>query len=188
MHGGIGMSGDSVYARAAERYRPNAVRLLWIAESPPPVKDGEEPRYFYFDPMTRHDSLFREIMKTMFPGCAVPSTGQSKRGLLTRFRDAGAFLIDICEGPRVRSYEQGWVTAERKVLDLNPDGIIAVKADVCRFVQRQLSRIGLSDRLLTREPVPFPGSGQQRRFHAIVDSVVRRWLERPRGGCASRLR
>src|SRR5205823_6407163 len=43
--------------QAAERYRPDVVDLLLVAEAPPSAPD----RFFYFEHVTTHDSLFRYV-------------------------------------------------------------------------------------------------------------------------------
>jgi hypothetical protein len=44
---------------SAERYRPDRIRLLLVAEAPP----VEQSRYFYYGDVTQHDSLFRYVVK-----------------------------------------------------------------------------------------------------------------------------
>jgi hypothetical protein len=167
-----------LYADAAAKYRPAKVRLLWVAEAPPSVPEDEPPRYFYFEEMSRHDSLFREVMRAVFPGARIPFSGESKVPLLERFRDAGGFLVDVCKDPRESyAYDKWWPVTSAEIQALDPDRIIAVKVDVCFFVFDRLHEMGMHDRLLVAREVPFPGSGQQGRFHRLVDEPVRRWLE-----------
>src|SRR3954467_13749513 len=45
--------------RAAERYEPDVVDLLLVAEAPPSALD----RFFYFEHVTTHDSLFRYVVR-----------------------------------------------------------------------------------------------------------------------------
>ncbi len=163
----------SVYSEAAALYRPAKVKLLWIGESPPRVQEGEEPRYFYFETLSGRDSFFREVVKAMFGWGAVPGTGRSKVNALRRFRDAGAFLIDLCNAPGYASFSDWWPIVQQEIVDLNPETILAAGASVCRFAYPRLYEMGLGDRLLTTEIVPFPGNGWQSEFHAIVDPLVR---------------
>jgi hypothetical protein len=44
---------------AAERYRPEPVDLLVVAEAPP----GAQDRYFYFEDVMEQDSLFRYVAR-----------------------------------------------------------------------------------------------------------------------------
>ena len=87
------MSEDSWYSERRERWKPDKVRCLLIAESAP--DDGGNAanrRFFYDEDLTRHDVLFREVVKVMFgesPGEAAPGT---KLPWLRRLRDEGFSL------------------------------------------------------------------------------------------------
>jgi hypothetical protein len=61
--------------RAAEKYRPTNVKLLLITEAPP--KDPS--RYFYYEEVFAHDSLFREVVRAVL---AVEPTRADKPRLL----------------------------------------------------------------------------------------------------------
>jgi len=161
------MSDMTIYSKAAARYRPKPVKLLWIAHAPPSSPD----RYFYFETMSHRDLLFREVMKAVFPGCSIPWTGQSKRPLLCKFRDAGAYLIDLCKDPDHPSPDRWWPTTKGQITRLNPERIVPVM--VGWYVRPRLVQMGLGDRLLTIEDVPFPVPQWQRKFHDILDPLLR---------------
>jgi hypothetical protein len=91
------------------RYRPDPLRLLFIAEAPPAYKAN---RLFYFHDIQTGDALFLEMMKVIY-GAAIGFTeGQGfsrslsaknvrgrKPELLDRFVSDGYFLIDASERP-----------------------------------------------------------------------------------------
>ena len=52
------------FAVASLEYRPAAVRVLLIAEAPPAYDSG---RFFYFTDLRQQDTLFLEMMKTLYP-------------------------------------------------------------------------------------------------------------------------
>ncbi len=52
------------FAEASKKYRPADIRLLFIAEAPPAFK---VERFFYFTGLTNGDTLFIEMMKTLYP-------------------------------------------------------------------------------------------------------------------------
>lgn len=161
------------YAEAAEKYRPEKVKLLWIAEAPPLVLPPKPRRYFYFEEMSQHDWLFRGVIEAMFADTSAPSAGRSKALQLREFQAAGAFPVDVCKDPAQSwMYHEWWPTTEKEVQELDPEHIIVVKYDVCRFVYPKLKAVGLDERLLTRGLVPFPAPGRQREFHDIVDPLV----------------
>ena len=110
--GGIG--GDrrdgskAAFAKATLRYKPTTVRLLFIAEAPPAFRFN---RLFYFENLRDGDTLFLEMMKTLYgPAVGFTENGFScgssaegirrrKRELLARFMSDGYFLIDASEDP-----------------------------------------------------------------------------------------
>lgn len=56
-----------IYKKAAEKYKPERTETLFIAESPPVQREGEELRYFYFDNIQKGDILLKSTMKALFP-------------------------------------------------------------------------------------------------------------------------
>jgi hypothetical protein len=98
----------AAFAQATLRYKPATVRVLFIAEAPPAFRHN---RLFYFENLRDGDTLFLEMMKTLY-GSAVGFTkngflsGSSAQGirsrkseLLARFMREGYFLIDASEEP-----------------------------------------------------------------------------------------
>jgi hypothetical protein len=98
----------AAFAKATLRYKPATVRVLFIAEAPPAFRFN---RLFYFEDLRDGDTLFLEMMKTLY-GSAVGftengfSSGSSAEGirrrkseLLARFMHEGYFLIDASEEP-----------------------------------------------------------------------------------------
>ena len=98
----------SSFALASQKYRPAAVRILFIAEAPP-AHDSE--RFFYFTDVRHQDTLFLETMKALYPleigfsgneflgGFSSRMIRLRKPELLTRFKTDGYYLIDACERP-----------------------------------------------------------------------------------------
>ncbi len=79
------------YRVAREAYRPEKVRVLFIAESPP-ASGG----FFYFPETIGKDHLFRETMKALglWPEDRRLSKGFDKGPLLREFQSRGFYLID----------------------------------------------------------------------------------------------
>jgi hypothetical protein len=102
-------SSQESFKRAMDRYQPDPLRLLFIAEAPPAYKVN---RLFYFHDVQTGDALFLEMMKVIY-GAAIGftedggfSTSMSakdvrkhKAHLLDRFMADGFFLIDASEQP-----------------------------------------------------------------------------------------
>jgi len=96
------------FAKATLRYKPATVRVLFIAEAPPAFRFH---RLFYFEDLRDGDTLFLEMMKTLYASAVGFtkngfSSGSSAQGirsrkseLLARFMREGYFLIDASEEP-----------------------------------------------------------------------------------------
>jgi hypothetical protein len=96
------------FAPASRKYHPAAVRILFVAEAPPAYKSK---RFFYFTDLQQQDTLFLEMMKTLYPlevgysgnrfrdGFSSRAIRLRKRELLNRFKSDGFYLIDACERP-----------------------------------------------------------------------------------------
>ena len=80
--------------RARQKYRPDVVRWLLVAESPPTIGSG---RFFYFEEVPEGDSLFWQTIKTIYPNDCDPTSPPprgNKRAFLRRLRDDG-FREDV---------------------------------------------------------------------------------------------
>ena len=108
-HGLRSESSPELIKRALERYRPESLRLLFIAEAPPAYKAN---RLFYFTEVETGDALFLEMMKVIYgpevgftegEGFANGQTAKAQRRrkseLLDRFMADGYFLIDASVEP-----------------------------------------------------------------------------------------
>jgi hypothetical protein len=156
--------------RAARKYRPDDIKLLLVAEAPPAALD----RYFYFEDVPQHDSLFRYVARSILE---TEPTRANKAELLARLRDKGVFLIDLKRDPvQGESLATAVPDLLRRIRKLNPQKIIVIKASVYDVVHRTLGQAGLP---IVDERVPFPGSGQQRRFEVAFARALRRRPSRP---------
>lgn len=151
--------------RATTKYRPAPVKLLVVAEAPPSALD----RYFYFEVVPTQDSLFRYVARAILK--AEP-TRTNKAELLGRLRDRGVFLIDLWRDPvDTRSDPPDVAGLVRRVRQLAPERIIVIKTGVFDLVRGPLLEAGMP---LVDERVPFPGSGQQRKFERAFARALRR--------------
>jgi len=155
-------------AEAAAKYRPDRVRVLLVAEAPP----AELSRYFYFEDVREHDSLFRYVVRGVL---GVEPTRTSKPELLAGLRERGVFLVDLMVDPKTGedhlAHVDGLVARCR---DLRPAAIVLIKAPVYDACHSAMKRAGLP---VVDVRVPFPGSGQQtifeRTFPAALSEAAR---------------
>ncbi|GAB5901035.1 hypothetical protein OKHIL_68440 [Mycolicibacterium mageritense] len=156
-------------AAAAERYRPGKVRLLLVAQAPP----SDDDRYFYFTDVAQHDWLFRAVVRAILPG--TEPTRADKAALLAQLRDRGVFLIDLKPDPVVNPRTRPsdllpYVPALLdRIVELEPERIILIKADVYDAAYAALAAAGLP---VSKVRVPFPSHGQQQKFRAAFGRAL----------------
>jgi len=129
---------------------------LLVAEAPPAASD----RYFYFEDVREQDSLFRYVAQVIL---GAKPTRDNKPAVLRALRDRGFFLIDLSQSPKTGDGDLGSLVPAlvQRVADINPDRIILIKANVFDLAYAALRAAGLP---VVNSRIPFPGSGQQRRF------------------------
>jgi len=140
---------------AAARYRPDRVDTLLVSEAPPSALD----RYFYFEDVATHDSLFRHVVE----GVLGEKPTRDKAPYLDEFRERGWFLIHVSEDPfRDRAVLPPLLPdLLARCAELAPRRIIVVGAPLYDLVRGPMREAGLP---LVDVRLPYPGSGQQRRF------------------------
>ena len=141
--------------QAAARYRPSRIDTLLVAEAPPSALD----RYFYFEDVSVHDSLFRHVAEAVLG----EKPTRDKAPYLDELRERGWFLLHMSEEP----------FRDREVLPpllpdllarcegLAPRRIVVIGARLFDLVHQPLRDAGLP---VVDVRLPYPGSGQQRRF------------------------
>jgi hypothetical protein len=96
-------------AEAAKKYRPGRIRLMLVAEAPP----VDEARYFYYEDVQEHDSLFRYVVRGIL---GVEPTRANKSKLLEVLKQAGVCLRGPMDNKAI---------AIRNVANvLEPDGVL----------------------------------------------------------------
>lgn len=160
--------------RAAERYRPERVRILLVAQMPPVVEAPDPPRYFYFENVTKHDHLFRAVARGVL---GIEPDRSNKATWLARLCDEGVFLIDLKSDPLDPRPLTDFVPSlvERCRL-LAPERIILIKADVYDAAFGALRAAGLP---VSNVRIPFPSSGRQREFGEAFAAALSTEGEQP---------
>lgn len=151
-----GRDAQAQRAAAARRWQPEQVRLLLVDEAPPSAPD----RYFYFEDVATHDSLFRFVAA----GVTGTRPDRDKRAALAALRDAGVFLLDACPGAfqHSRAALAGCLPdLVRRIDRLEPDHVLLVGAPLYDTAYQPLRGAGVP---VLDARLPYPGSGQQRRF------------------------
>jgi len=163
---------------ARERYRPEQIKLMFIAEAPPCSDD----RFFYFENVSKGDSLFLHIIRAVFPDLESWETKEiraRKEELLYRFRDAGYFLEDSVpesfpKGTTAKAKEQIMKDYQSQLLEqIHPykktSKFVLLSAMAFRVNYITLIENGFD--VLNDFMLPFPGSGQQGKFKAGMAKI-----------------
>ena len=148
----------SMRRAAARKYKPSKVRLLLVAEAPPCDTD----RYFYFEQVDRHDWLFRYVWEGL---TGEKPEREGKAAHLAALRDAGVFMIDLHEEnisePTIADLRPRVPDLVERCRELRPGAIVLIKSVVYDAAYGALCDAGLP---VIDERMPFPASGQQRKF------------------------
>ncbi len=131
------------YTVSRNKYKPNKVNVLLIAESPP-----SSGGYFYSETTIGKDHLF-----FLIDTCELP---------VDKLRPRQRRISTI----------QGASTLPRRVRELDPTRILIVKKTVFKPARQSLVEAGLGDRVLNTKPLPFPSHGNQRKFRTMIRRLV----------------
>jgi len=162
-------------AKAAKKYRPEKTRILFVAESPPEPDD----RYFYFEDVKQGDWLWIALMKAVFGTEFGKAKDERTRKTywLARFQKSGFRVIDAVKEPlcgtherRVDQIKSAAPELTKEIGRIAPDHIVLVKASVHEALFALLTQLGLP--IVNRTVLPFPCSGQQKRFHTEFRQLV----------------
>jgi len=176
----------NLYRKASEKYRPEKIKVLFIAESPPFFESEDKRSYFYFENNPGKDMLFATLMKACY-GIDYTKNKGNKIKLLKRLMDDGIFLIDSVKYPINRDERQETSNKKREEIiqneipnllnELNKlhigseTKIILIKETVFNSLYSMLKQRGYN--VLNKDKIGFP------RYHKDKDVVkeIRNLLE-----------
>jgi len=143
---------------ASKKFQPRQIQLLLVAEAPPCTPG----RAFYFEHLDQHDWLFRYVWE----GLMGDKPDRTRKGVhLGALRDAGVFMIDLHEEtisqPSLAALRPHVPRLIERCRLLKPRNIALIKSSVYDAAFEPLRAGGLP---VIDERMPFPASGQQRRF------------------------
>ncbi len=161
------------YDAAREKYRPDHIKVLFIAEAPP----NDPERHFYLEDVRRHDSLFWEMMKVVCDASKIDRP--RKPEYLNGFKDGGYFLIDTCETPlkrgidkkkQLRASLEDLIERSRGLREPGTHAVLicATVYDVCLAPLREA---GLN--VINTEKIPHPGRGHAPEFRERLSRLLK---------------
>jgi hypothetical protein len=170
-----------IMAREAARnkYKPEKIRWLLIAEAPPDSMD----RFFYFDRVMEKDYLCIETMKVLFPGVLKDDFRTRKAQFLQWFKEHGFYLIDVLDCPiygdtRSRDRKELVLANRNSVLGkleelntsiTNETRIILIKASVYEL-NDFLRDAGYN--VANSNMIPFPSNGHQVKYREEMAKIL----------------
>ena len=166
-------STQSDFDTARERYRPDHIKTLFIAEAPPTL---DSKRFFYFENITSHDALFWETMRVLYSVTELERNRKAE--FLTRFKMDGFFLIDACSLPipkgvtKKSEIRKSLKDLKSRIKDLvEPDTqIILICKTVYDVCFRDLREADFN--ILNKEMIPHPAFGHQSDFRNKLGRVI----------------
>jgi hypothetical protein len=176
---------DNPFEAARQLYKPDKVKLLFITEMPQPA---ELHRYFYFEQVRSHDSLFLELMKVLFPEEVaafetVKALRAEKRYFLERFRDAGFYFTNGFDVPHPNTSQ----ATRRKALEgnlpqlikqvqafISPETpVVLISSVAYQALNAPLREAGFN--VLNERLLEYPNSGQQINFRKNLTRLLQQY-------------
>lgn len=161
--------------KAREKYKPETIKLLLIAEAAP---DGLD-RFFYYEDVKTKDYLFLGVIEALNPDLkdaylASGRNSDAKRIILEELKAIGIYLIDLYQLPVSLSFEPDAEAVARTKASISnlvdqKTPIIAIKVNVYEALKHELR-----DYNLIQERIPFPSSGQQTNFKVSFERALKK--------------
>lgn len=175
----------SSYDKIRQKYRPDHIKILFIAESPPPSADVQSSRQFYrSERVRRDDRLFVNTIKALYPEAAELAETQlepEKEQWLRRFQADGYYMIEALEISQEHEVTKGdrqerIKAALPRLLDRvralasRDTKLILIKSNVYEVVAGPLRQAGFP--VLNTELVDYPGRYNQRDYREKLTKLV----------------
>jgi len=166
------------YEKEAMKYKPDKIKYLFIAESPPKQNEGDELRYFYFEKVAIRDSLLRSIVEVIF---SKDYKNKEKRFWLNKLKEEGFFLIDAVEYPinhlpegkgRNDHLIQNFPDLIQKIKNLveKDTKIILIKKNIFLLLFEKIKSYGFN--VINTEMLDFPSRGHQPKFKEKLKKLL----------------
>jgi hypothetical protein len=174
-----------VYDNLRQKYRPNKIRFLMIAESPPPAAHVQSSRHFYRSELPRKDDrLFTNTIKALYPqaaGLTERDLESKKEDWLRRFQADGWYMIEALDESQpheiTKKQRQAKINAAlpnliQKVAKLagTQTKIILIKSNVFDVAAEPLRQAGYQ--VLNTELLDYPGHFNQRAYRDKLSKLA----------------
>lgn len=173
------------YEQLRQVYKPDEIKVLFIAESQPPAADVPSSRQFYrADRIRKGDRLFVNTIKALYPEAAEDTEQDiesAKEAWLRRFQADGFYMIealDMSLAHEVTKQERQTLIREHlpvliekvgKLTDSNTR-IILIKSNVFDVAAEPLRAAGFT--VLNTGLVDYPGQFNQRAYREKIGKLL----------------
>ena len=173
------------YDDVRKTYRPTHIKLLLIAESPPPAPHVQSSRQFYYtDRVRRDDRLFTNTIRALYPEAeklTEPQLEAHKETWLRRFQQDGRYMIEALEDSqehevtkhdrqdRIRASLPRLIERVRELAEPHTK-IILIKSNVFEVAAEPLRAAGFT--VLNTELVDYPGHFNQRAYREKLAALA----------------
>ena len=177
----------SSYDDTRQQYKPERIRFLLIAESPPPAPGVQSSRQFYYTDRARHDDrLFVNTIRALYPEALKQTEAEletDKARWLRRFQHDGWYMIEALtesqpheatkrqRQDRIRAALPGLIGRVRELAG-PATKIILIKSNVFDVAAQPLVEAGFH--VLNHELVDYPGHYNQRVYREKLAVLVAR--------------
>ncbi len=175
------------FQEARERFKPEKIKYLFVAESPP---DAESYRYFYYRDVMEKDYLFLNLMQALYPRTyrsymPIKELRKSKRTFLDMFMDSGCYLIESVDenlpvemhsGQRVARIKENRETLLNKIKDLSDEEtkVILISSTVFAACYEYLIDNGINVVNGKDQSIYFPDRWNNKSFHNQMGKLLDR--------------
>jgi len=181
----------SSYDDTRRQYKPEHIKILLIAEAPPPSAEIQSSRHFYRSEMMRTDDrLFTNTIRALYPETAEltePELEASKEAWLRRLQTDGLYMIEALEESQRHSItkkqrqariadELPRLLARVQELAARDTKIILIKSNVFDVAAEPLRAAGFD--VLNTTLVDYPGRFNQRDYREKLAKLTAPYLKK----------
>lgn len=165
------------YNTLRKEYQPSHIKVLLIAESPPPAADVDSSRQFYrSEKIRKDDRLFVNTIKAIYLEVAEKTETEiesDKEAWLQRFKADGWYMIEALEESQVHEVtkaerqtkiKQALPRLIERVRELaeTDTKLVLIKSNVFEVAAKPLQEAGFT--VLNTELLDYPGRFNQRAY------------------------
>lgn len=173
------------YETTREQYRPDSIKVLLVAESPPPKATTESSRHFYrTDKVRRNDRLFINTIKALYPEANTSNQQileQHKAKWLNQLKVDGIYMIEalrtslphhVSKKDRQDLIKNNMSNLIERMSGLASSNtkIILIKSNVFEIAAEPLRKAGFN--VLNKELVDYPGQYNQRAYQQKLKALL----------------